>query len=140
MDILRLSFPFSFRIIAYADDLTVATSHKDPAMAARNLQLICDKIMALCIDNKMSLNVIKTILMLFSKKIPLGDLAELHITINGARIHPSSETQFLGSILDYRLKWAQHVAHKSVAAKMLSSLCENISALLGVSTSSDCCI
>jgi hypothetical protein len=47
-DILRLSFPFLFRIIAYADDLTVTTSHKDSTIAKKNLQIICNPILDWC--------------------------------------------------------------------------------------------
>ncbi len=39
-DLLRCSFPFPFVIIAYADDITVCVSHKDQAIACRNLQIV----------------------------------------------------------------------------------------------------
>jgi hypothetical protein len=38
-DVLRLNFDFPFAIVGFADDLTLATSHKNPAIATHNLQL-----------------------------------------------------------------------------------------------------
>ena len=67
-DLLRLNFPFPFRIIAYADDLTVMTSHKDALMATKNLQSMCDAIAAWYINTKLFINASKTILLLFSRK------------------------------------------------------------------------
>ena len=49
-DLLRLNFPFPFRIIAYADDLTVMTSLKDALLATKNLQSMCDAIAVWCIN------------------------------------------------------------------------------------------
>ena len=40
-DLLRTTFPFPIKFVAYADDITVATIHKDAVLATRNLQLVC---------------------------------------------------------------------------------------------------
>jgi hypothetical protein len=32
-DIMRIVFPFPYKFIAYADDLTIITSHPNPAVA-----------------------------------------------------------------------------------------------------------
>ena len=39
-DVLRLNFDFAFRVVRYADDLTLANSPEDPTQATRNLQLM----------------------------------------------------------------------------------------------------
>ena len=41
-DLLRTVFPFPVKFGAYTDEITVITSHKDPAIATRNLQLVCN--------------------------------------------------------------------------------------------------
>jgi hypothetical protein len=48
-DVLRLHFEFPFSIVGYADDLTLATSHKDPAKATHNLQLMCNHVLNWCV-------------------------------------------------------------------------------------------
>jgi hypothetical protein len=93
-DVLRLKFSFPFRILGYADDLTVATYHKDPSIATRNLQSMCDELSNWCLISKLSLNAIKTVFMIMCKR--LFDWSPLSITINGMLIPPSIETLFLG--------------------------------------------
>ena len=116
-DILRLRFLFPFHILAYADDLTVSTSHKDPHMVTANLQLVCNAIVNWCVESKLTLNAIKTIFMLFSSKaIKFASLILSSSIIYDVNILPSIETQFLGFTLDYRLKWASHIA-QSIESK-----------------------
>jgi hypothetical protein len=114
-DVLRLNFDFVFCVVGYADDLTLATSHKDPAQATRNLQLMCNHVLSWCIQNKMSLSAVKSVFMLIYNKIVDG--SDLYLSINGTCIHPSPETQFLGFTVDSRLKWSLHVERKIAAAK-----------------------
>ena len=88
-DILRLRFPFSFHILAYADDLTVATSHKDPHMAPANLQLVCNAVVNWCVESKLSLNAIKTIFKPFSRKAIEFPTLNLVLSIYGVNtLHP----------------------------------------------------
>ena len=101
-DLLRFSFPFPYRFIAYADDLTIVTSHKDPSIAAKNLQQICDTVMVWCRAHKLSLNALKTILMLFSRR--QLDIFTTYISINGDLIYTSKEATFLSFLLDSQLK------------------------------------
>nr|CAH0112580.1 unnamed protein product [Daphnia galeata] len=103
-DVLRLIFDFVFCVVGYADDLTLATSHKDPAQATRNLQLMCNHVLSWCIQNKMSLSAVKSVFMLIFNKIVDG--SDLYLSINGTCIHPSPDTQFLGFTVDSRLKWS----------------------------------
>jgi hypothetical protein len=114
-DLLRLQFPFPFKLIAYADDLTVVTSHKDPTVATRNLQLACDTISAWLHGIKLKLNASKTVFLIFSKR--RLNLPTLQLVINGMGIFPSQEASFLGLIIDSHLKWASHIKTKCLAAK-----------------------
>ena len=114
-DLLRLNFPFPFRIIAYADDLTVMTSHKDALMATKNLQSMCDAIAAWYINTKLFINASKTILLLFSRKN--FDKSGHSIIIDSTNIYPSEEAVLLGFTIDSRLNWMAHVTAKCLAAK-----------------------
>ena len=114
-DVLHLKFSFPFRILGYADDLTVATYHKDPSIATRNLQTMCDEVSIWCLNSKLSLNAIKKVFMIMCKR--LFDWSHLSITINGMLIPPSIETLFLGLTIDCQLKWNSQVANKISAAK-----------------------
>ena len=114
-DVLRLCFPFLSFTVGYADDLTVATAHKDPTIATRNLQIMCDQVNNWCLSKKMSLNASKTVFMLVNKK--LINCSHLSLTINGLSICPTTETVFLGLTVDCRLKWLVHVNRKIAAAK-----------------------
>lgn len=114
-DILRIVFPFPARFIAYADDLTVITSHLDPAIAVAHLQKACDAINNWLENVKLSLNASKTVLVIFSRrKIALP---QLFLYINGIKIIPSRTVKYLGFLLDAQLKWTDHITQKCVAAK-----------------------
>ncbi|KZS04064.1 Uncharacterized protein APZ42_033066 [Daphnia magna] len=114
-DVLRLCFPFISFTVAFADDLTVAAAHKDPTIATRNLQIMCDQANNWCLSKKMSLNASKTVFMLVNKK--LIDCWHLSLVINGLSICPATETVFLGLTVDSRLNWQAHVNRKIAAAK-----------------------
>ena len=81
-------------------------------MATANLQLVCNAIVNLCDESKLTFNV-----MLFSRKAIKFATLNLSLSIYGVNILPSIETQFLGFTLDYRLKWASHISHKVLKAK-----------------------
>jgi hypothetical protein len=66
-DILRLSLDFPVHFIAYADNITIVTSHKDPAMATRYLQIVCDAVGVWLNSRELSLNALKTVFVLFSR-------------------------------------------------------------------------
>ncbi len=93
-DILRLSFPFPYKILAFADDLTISTTHPSPSQACLNLQIVCDSVNQKLRDIKLNLNALKTVLMIFSKrrtKLPKFTLIvnENQIHIHIRRLQPS---------------------------------------------------
>jgi len=106
-EMLRIKLPGNTRILAYADDITLSSTHKDPAMAVANLNKALEIIRAHLSSIKLSLNASKTVMMVFSKRaIPLSDLS---VEIEGHRILPSRTTKLLGVILDQHLKWKDHI-------------------------------
>lgn len=114
-DALRATFDFPFRLVAYADDLTAITWHKDPAIATRNLQKICDFIAAWCKKTKLTINALKTIFMIFSRRH--SKRSDLRLKLGYVDVVPSAEATFLGFILDSRLTWYPHVNFKTAAAR-----------------------
>ena len=114
-DVLRLIFPFPCKIIAYADDLTVITSHRDPMQATLNLQKACDIIGLWLKGVKLSLNAIKSVFVIFHRfRAPLPPLS---LVIDGVTILTSQSVTFLGFLLDAQLKWSRHITEKCIAAK-----------------------
>jgi hypothetical protein len=114
-DLLRLSFPFPVNTEGYADDIVIATTHKVPAVATHNLQLVCDSVSAWLSERKLFLNAVKTVFVVFSQKtLPLTNLS---VSINSVKISPSLSASFLGLILDANLKWTNHVQAKCASAK-----------------------
>jgi hypothetical protein len=88
-NVLRLTFLFLNLISGFADDLTVASSHKIPEITLQNLQLMLNAISRWYLDFKLilSLNALKTVLMIFQKQVL--NISPLSICINGVRIQPS---------------------------------------------------
>ncbi len=113
-DVLLLRFPFLSFKVGYADDLTVATAQKDPSIATRNLQIICDQVNKWWMSKKMSLNASKTVFILIKKII---NCSHLSLIINGLSISPATETVFLCLTVDCRLNWRAHVKLKIAVAK-----------------------
>jgi hypothetical protein len=71
-DILHIVFPFLSLLIAYADDLAIITSHLDPAVAIAHLQIACDAINGWLEGVKLSLNAVKSVVILFSGRHKLS--------------------------------------------------------------------
>lgn len=117
-DLLRLKLPGDTKIIAYADDITLITSHKDPKIAVETLKEAVEVIRRYLEEIKLSINATKTVLMVFSKKnMPI----EVSMTIDGHVILPSKSTKLLGVILDENLKWMR--AHRQRVEVQEGSSC-----------------
>ncbi len=114
-DLLRLSFDFPVHFIAYAHDITIVTSHKDPDMGTRYLQIVCDAVGVWLNSRKLSLNALKTVFVLFSRK--RSAWPDLSIDVNGVKITPSSSVHYLGFVVDANVKWKEHLKEKCQSAK-----------------------
>lgn len=112
--LLRLSFSFPVKFIGYADDITIVTSHKDPAIATQNLQIVCDTVVKWLASRKLFLNPLKTVFVLFSCKLSVWPNLQI---LNDVVIRPSQSVTFLGFIVDANLKWKEHVKTKCLSAK-----------------------
>jgi hypothetical protein len=101
--------------VAYADDISVATIHKDAALATRNLQLVCHFVEKWLAARKLFLNAAKTVFILFSRK--RLSHPNLFILLNGVKIFPAQEVSFLGLLLDANLNWCSHLDAKCTSAR-----------------------
>ena len=116
-NILRLNFPFNHKIIAYADDITIATSDKVPSVAVDRLQVVVDAIICKLKEILLNINPLKSVLMVFTKtRKPLPSLS---ITINDYKILPSNSNVFLGLEFDSKLNWRKHIENKCLTTKKL---------------------
>ena len=109
-DLLRIPFPFPTKMTGYADNVNIATVHKDPGIATHNLQLACDSVGKWLATKKLFLNAAKTVFVIFSRKQITW--ADLLVLINGTKISPSHSASFLGLVLDSKLNWASHIQNQ----------------------------
>ena len=63
------------------------------------------------IANKLTLNIAKTKLLLFDNRI--SDPTKLSISLSGTPITPSLHANFLGTIIDCKLTWKNHISFVS---------------------------
>ncbi|KZS01830.1 Uncharacterized protein APZ42_001392, partial [Daphnia magna] len=87
-NLLRPHSSSPVKIIAYADDITIALRHKDPMLATRFLQEACDRTALWLESLKISLNALKSVFVLFAPR--LSPNFDLSITINDVLVFPST--------------------------------------------------
>jgi len=116
---LRLNLSFEFRLIAYADDVAVAVSHRDPRIATLRLKSICEAFAEWAKSVKLTISIVKTGYMLFSRR-HRSSLEDITLDLFGQKFSPALNAQYLGLLLDWRLTWQDHIEEKCLAAKRLS--------------------
>ena len=115
-DVLELRFDYVHLTLAYADDLTLAVTHRDPATATAQLQDICTEVVKWSKTVDLSINTQKTTFMLLSR----GRTRQtIPLLVEGQTILPVREAHFLGFLLDQRLSWLSHVREKCLKVKKL---------------------
>ena len=106
--------------ILFADDTTLYKTHRHlnylKWCIQDDMQTLTDWFKA----NKLTLNLEKTICLLFQQS---GSCKELEITIDTVTIRTSEETKFLGMWLDHHLTWSSHIQ------KLTTKLKRNINLL-----------
>jgi ribonuclease HI len=115
-DVLELRFDHVHLTLAYADDLTLAVTHRDPTIATAQLQDICAEVVKWSKSIELSINTQKTTFMLFSRG---RARQQIPLLVEGLTILPVREAHFLGFLLDQRLSWLPHVRAKCLSAKKL---------------------
>ena len=106
--------------ILFADDTTLYKVHRNLNYLRWCLQDYMNTLVDWFNANKLTLNVDKTICILFQ---PHGSHKEFDIEINGILIKSSETTKFLGMWLDHHLNWSIHIE------KLTTKLTRNINLL-----------
>ena len=115
-DIIRTNLVFPFKIVAYADDISLIAFDKSPETAEQNLQKMCDVVISKLKNILLNINAQRTVLIIFYKKRALLS-PNIHLTINSTVIFPSTHTKLLGVILDKNFLWAKHIDEKCTKAR-----------------------
>ena len=98
----------------YADDTSIFLSHKKVGNLYAEMNQELENISSWIEANKLSLNVNKTVYLLFSGKKVIDQLPQLKIF--NQPIDRKSDTKFLGIYIDEKLSWKVHTQH--VTAKI----------------------
>ena len=97
----------------FADDSNLFQSGKDP----EDIEMIINSDLAEIAEwlkvNKLTLNINKTICMIFSKR---HNHADVSIKLEGKLITRVSQTKFLGVIINDKLNWKAHISY--ISAKL----------------------
>jgi retron-type reverse transcriptase len=104
--------------IIFADDTNLFASNSNLKMLCLTLNLELAKMSEWFRANKLSLNVLKTNLIVFGNRTISA--SDLDIRIDGVRVERVDSTKFLGVHLDSKLTWKSHIEH--VAKKLASGI------------------
>ena len=106
-----------FHFTQFADDSTATYSGPNLKNALSIIEKEFLKVLDWLKANKLIINLSKTYLMVFTnKKRPQN----VSLNVGGTLINETSETKFLGLILDNKLSWHAHIKH--ISSKMSKSI------------------
>ena len=92
--------------ILFADDTTLYKSHRNLQYLNWCIEDDMERIVKWFQVNKLTLNIEKTVCLLFQKQ---GQSREITIKVDNITIQNTKETKFLGIWLDEHLKWTTHI-------------------------------
>ena len=95
----------SAKVTLFADDTSLFFSHKSPSFFTYYINLNLDQISKWLVANKLTLNVSKSNLVVFKKKV------NLIININGEQISQKNFAKYLGFLIDRNLSWSVHILY-----------------------------
>ena len=117
-EVLEITYPFPCKIVAYADDLVLCAFDRDPSVATKNLQNMCDTTIVWGSSVKLGFNAPKTVFIVFTRS--KQDLPNsLHLCINQSQIPRTTKCTYLGLLIDERLSWKEHITNKVYSSKRL---------------------
>ncbi len=103
----------------YADDTVIYASTKTPTEASEILSSYMNRICHWLHQNRLTLNMKKTVSMCFSIK-KTSQSENLRVAMQGEEIEKVNEFKFLGVVLDSKLKFGKHV--KKISKTIKSNL------------------
>ena len=96
--------------VMYADDTTLYQCSSDAIGLQEKLTAGLVKIANWLCQNKLSMNVQKTQLLLLSRKRRAKDLENIQIALNGEVIKKQDCVKYLGVLIDSSLSWEKHIS------------------------------
>ena len=96
-------------IDAYADDISMHTADTDSDIVEQRLQQAAYKFRKWCIDNKMSINIVKTFLMLLGTRFSISHNEKIHMYLENQIIENVHTQKLLGIYIDNTLNWDKQV-------------------------------
>eukprot|EP00662_Eupelagonemidae_sp_cell21_P037283 gene37283-biopygen32826 len=104
------------RIVAYADDITLVCSHKNPAQARAAMDTALQQLDEWARRNRIAPEPTKTQLMVSAPHKRMKELRELTCTMGEHNIKPSEVVKVLGILIDEQMTWDAHSAAASKKA------------------------
>ena len=95
--------------IMFADDTNMFMQHSDLKFLEHTVNMQLEQVVKWLSINKLSLNVKKTHVMLFTKKHVIANESALNIMIGKEVVQLVMKTKFLGVIVDQKLTWQDHI-------------------------------
>jgi ribonuclease HI len=96
----------SCKIVQFADDLAIYTSHKNINMAERQLTDSLEILNKWLKTNHLELSPTKSNIMVFSRKHINPTVS---VVLEGTSIAQTNEIKFLGALIDRKLSWHSHI-------------------------------
>ena len=100
---MSMSISGECKLMLYADDSAILYSHKNPRVISERLGQELESCSKWLVDNKLSLHLGKTELILFGSKRKLKKIKDFFVTCNGQTINKQKSVKYLGVMLDQEL-------------------------------------
>ena len=120
------------KFVLFADDTTVLFQQKTLNEAIVQAETEFCKIYHWLNANKLSLNISKTKVVIFDFK--MSSTSNVYLNLAGTPVSPSSNTKFLGTIIDNKLSWNDHILDVSKKVAKSSGILYKIKSFITQST------
>lgn len=116
-ELLTLLCERGFTVQGYADDLAIAVRGSNMSTIEDIMQEAIDMTLNWCQENDLSVNPIKTEMVLFTRRKTTGRSPQ--VTINHQVIAVTGSVKYLGVIFDKRLTWKHHIQESMLKARRI---------------------
>ena len=101
----------------HADDSTISTSGKTIPLIEENLNSDLEHVSNWCDENKMAINIDKTMAMLITtrQKLQTFETTDLDVFLQGNRLSTVYTQKLLGILIDSNLIWKPHIQKVELA-------------------------
>ena len=115
------------QVMAYADDITIPSTHTSTSAAKKYIQPYIHKVFSLTKQNNLALNPDKTTCTLFTPD-PAEYKSNLVLKINNTALRMATHPKVLGLTLDPKLTYITHIHNISVQAHKLLQMIKTLTA------------